>query len=78
MHTLACNQSVQSLENILATERSIVAKFPELIFEQVPHIANPIYSLQKTELCSELCLQLLRHLASKLSAVRSQVLKFFF
>ncbi|KAH7727015.1 Dock6 protein [Aphelenchoides avenae] len=60
MHMLACNQSVQALESIFTTQRAVAAKFPELIFEQ------------RTELCSELCLQLLRHLASKLPAVRSQ------
>ncbi|VDN88936.1 unnamed protein product [Brugia pahangi] len=62
MHILACNQSVQTLENVFASQRAIVTKFPDLLFEQ------------ETEQCGELCLHLLRHCASRLPAVRSQVL----
>ncbi|VDM97928.1 unnamed protein product [Thelazia callipaeda] len=60
MHMLACNQSVQALENIFASQRSIVTKYPGLLFEQ------------ETEQCGELCLHLLRHCASRLPAIRSQ------
>nr|CRZ23221.1 Bm4167 [Brugia malayi] len=60
MHILACNQSVQTLENVFASQRAIVTKFPDLLFEQ------------ETEQCGELCLHLLRHCASRLPAVRSQ------
>ncbi|VDO43231.1 unnamed protein product [Onchocerca flexuosa] len=60
MHILACNQSVQTLENVFASQRAIVMKYPDLLFEQ------------ETEQCSELCLHLLRHCASRLPAVRSQ------
>ncbi|WKX95563.1 hypothetical protein Q1695_012204 [Nippostrongylus brasiliensis] len=60
MHMLACNQSVQALECIFVSQRTLVKKFPDMIFEQ------------ETEQCGELCLQLLRHCASRLPAVRSQ------
>ncbi|VDK84318.1 unnamed protein product, partial [Onchocerca ochengi] len=60
MHILACNQSVQTLENVFASQRAIVMKYPDLLFEQ------------ETEQCNELCLHLLRHCASRLPAVRSQ------
>uniref|UniRef100_A0A9J2PJV5 Dedicator of cytokinesis protein 7 n=1 Tax=Ascaris lumbricoides TaxID=6252 RepID=A0A9J2PJV5_ASCLU len=60
MHMLACNQSVHSLENIFASQRALVIKYPDLLFEQ------------ETEQCGELCLHLLRHCASRLPAVRSQ------
>uniref|UniRef100_A0A0N5ALW0 Dedicator of cytokinesis protein 6 n=1 Tax=Syphacia muris TaxID=451379 RepID=A0A0N5ALW0_9BILA len=60
MHMLACSQSVQSLENIFASQRAIVIKFPDLLFQQ------------ETEQCGELCLHLLRHCASRLPSVRSQ------
>uniref|UniRef100_A0A914Y863 DOCKER domain-containing protein n=1 Tax=Panagrolaimus superbus TaxID=310955 RepID=A0A914Y863_9BILA len=59
MHIFACHQSVQSLESVFATQRSIVANYASLIFEE------------RTELCGELCLQLLRHLASRLPTIRS-------
>ncbi|MCP9262223.1 Dedicator of cytokinesis protein 6 [Dirofilaria immitis] len=60
MHILACNQSVQTLENVFASQRAIVTKYPYLLFEQ------------ETEQCGELCLHLLRHCASRLPAIRSQ------
>ncbi|VDK44685.1 unnamed protein product [Anisakis simplex] len=60
MHMLACSQSVQSLENIFASQRALVIKYPDLLFEQ------------EIEQCGELCLHLLRHCASRLPAVRSQ------
>uniref|UniRef100_A0A8L8KVX2 HECT-type E3 ubiquitin transferase n=1 Tax=Heligmosomoides polygyrus TaxID=6339 RepID=A0A8L8KVX2_HELPZ len=60
MHMLACNQSVQALECIFVSQRTLVKKFPDMIFEQ------------EAEQCGELCLQLLRHCASRLPAVRSQ------
>ncbi|VDM56495.1 unnamed protein product, partial [Angiostrongylus costaricensis] len=62
MHMFACNQSVQALECIFVSQRTLVKKFSDLIFEQ------------EVEQCGELCLQLLRHCASRLPAVRSQVL----
>ncbi|KAK0422809.1 hypothetical protein QR680_007798 [Steinernema hermaphroditum] len=60
MHMLACNQSVTTLDNVFASQRAVVVKYPELIFEQ------------QSEQCGELCLQLLRHCASKLPQIRSQ------
>lgn len=60
MHMLACNQSVQALDSIFASQRALIIKYPELVFEQ------------ETEQCGELCLQLLRHCASTISSVRSQ------
>ncbi|KJH41274.1 dedicator of cytokinesis [Dictyocaulus viviparus] len=60
MHMFACNQSVQALECIFVSQRTLVKKFSDLIFEQ------------EVEQCGELCLQLLRHCASRLPAVRSQ------
>ncbi|CAJ0607791.1 unnamed protein product [Cylicocyclus nassatus] len=60
MHMFACNQSVQALECIFVSQRTLVKKFSDVIFEQ------------EAEQCGELCLQLLRHCASRLPAVRSQ------
>ncbi|VDO33129.1 unnamed protein product [Haemonchus placei] len=60
LHMLSCNQSVQALECIFVSQRTVVKKFPDMIFEQ------------EAEQCGELCLQLLRHCASRLPAVRTQ------
>ena len=35
LHLLACNQSVQALDCIFASQRALVVKYPELVFEQV-------------------------------------------
>ncbi|KIH56370.1 hypothetical protein ANCDUO_13451 [Ancylostoma duodenale] len=67
MHMFACNQSVQALECIFVSQRTLVKKFSDVIFEQV--------NCYEAEQCGELCLQLLRHCASRLPAVRSQVLR---
>ncbi|CAM1319326.1 DOCK6 (predicted) [Pycnogonum litorale] len=60
LHALSCNQSTMVLRNIFATQRSLVFKFPELLFEE------------ETELCADLCLRLLKHCSSSISCVRSQ------
>ncbi|CAI4226264.1 unnamed protein product [Auanema sp. JU1783] len=60
IHILSCNQSVVALENVFASLRALFLKYPEMIFEQ------------ETEQCAELCLQLLKHCASRLAPVRSQ------
>jgi hypothetical protein len=60
LHFLSCNQSLQSLSNIFATQRSLVFKFPELLFEE------------ETEQCAELCTILLRHCSSAFMSTRSQ------
>ncbi|XP_033636293.1 dedicator of cytokinesis protein 7-like isoform X4 [Asterias rubens] len=59
LHSLACNQSIVVLQNILATQRSLVCKYPELLFEE------------ETEQCADLCLRLLSHCSSCISTVRS-------
>ncbi|KAL3252390.1 hypothetical protein MRX96_017703 [Rhipicephalus microplus] len=60
LHALDCNQSTLVLQNLFATQRSLVFKFPELLFEE------------ETEQCADLCLLLLRHCSSCISSVRSQ------
>ncbi|XP_070541056.1 dedicator of cytokinesis protein 7-like isoform X2 [Ptychodera flava] len=59
LHQLACNQSIVVLQNILATERALVFKFPELLFEE------------ETEQCADLCLRLLHQCSSCIDVVRS-------
>ncbi|KAG8196069.1 hypothetical protein JTE90_007809 [Oedothorax gibbosus] len=60
LHALGSNQSTVVLQNMFATQRSLVYKFPELLFEE------------ETEQCADLCLRLLRHCSSSVSCVRSQ------
>lgn len=60
LHMLKCNQSLKALESIFIVQRAFVSKFPELIFEQ------------HSELCAELCLELLRYMGSKQPAIRAQ------
>lgn len=60
MHMLKCNQSSKTLENAFVVQRAFVSKFPELIFEQ------------QSDLCAELCIELLRYMGSKQPVVRSQ------
>ncbi|OWA50965.1 Dedicator of cytokinesis protein 7 [Hypsibius exemplaris] len=60
LHALSCSQSVQVYENLFACQRSMVSKFPELLFEA------------ETEYCADLCLRLLSHCSSGIAAVRSQ------
>ncbi|XP_062509807.1 dedicator of cytokinesis protein 7-like isoform X2 [Corticium candelabrum] len=60
LHFLSCHQSAQALSNIFATQRALVCKFPELLFEE------------ETEQCAELCTILLRHCSSALVSTRSQ------
>ncbi|XP_078656498.1 dedicator of cytokinesis protein 7-like isoform X9 [Branchiostoma floridae x Branchiostoma belcheri] len=59
LHSLACHQSTYVLQNLFATQRAIVFKFPELLFEE------------ETEQCADLCLRLLRHCSSCISNTRS-------
>ncbi|XP_014668067.1 PREDICTED: dedicator of cytokinesis protein 7-like [Priapulus caudatus] len=59
-HMLACSQSELVLQNIFASQRSLVFKFPELLFDE------------ETEQCADLCLRLLTHCSSSLSSIRSQ------
>ncbi|CAN8004691.1 unnamed protein product, partial [Ixodes hexagonus] len=60
LHALDCSQSTLVLQNLFATQRSLVFKFPELLFEE------------ETEQCADLCLLLLRHCSSCIRCVRSQ------
>ncbi|XP_064467293.1 dedicator of cytokinesis protein 6-like [Ornithodoros turicata] len=60
LHSLDRHQSTQALQGLFAAQRALVAKFPELLFEE------------EAEQCGDLCLLLLRHCSSRLSVVRSQ------
>jgi len=59
LHAFALNQSTWTLQNLFSHQRSIVYKFPELLFEE------------DTEHCADLCLRLLKHCSSCLSSIRS-------
>ncbi|ELU18915.1 hypothetical protein CAPTEDRAFT_161690 [Capitella teleta] len=59
LHSLALNQSSTVLQHMFAFQRSLVSKFPELLFEE------------ETEQCADLCLRLLRHCSSCISNTRS-------
>ncbi|XP_075403417.1 dedicator of cytokinesis protein 6 isoform X3 [Tenrec ecaudatus] len=58
LYSLGSAQSALFLQHGLATQRALVSKFPELLFEE------------DTELCADLCLRLLRHCGSRASTVR--------
>nr|XP_018911108.1 PREDICTED: dedicator of cytokinesis protein 7 [Bemisia tabaci] len=60
LHALSRNQSTCVLFSMFATQRSIVFKFPNLLFDE------------ETEYCADLCLQLLKHSCSNVSNIRSQ------
>ncbi|XP_032482615.1 dedicator of cytokinesis protein 6 isoform X10 [Phocoena sinus] len=59
LYSLGSAQSALFLQHGLATQRALVSKFPELLFEE------------DTELCADLCLRLLRHCGSRISAIRT-------
>ncbi|XP_034047220.1 dedicator of cytokinesis protein 7-like isoform X1 [Thalassophryne amazonica] len=59
LHSMAGNQSALFLQHCFTTQRALVFKFPEMLFEE------------DTELCADLCLRLLRHCSSSVSSVRS-------
>lgn len=59
LRALSCNQSNEALHNLFGTQRAIVFKFPNLLFDE------------ETEHCADLCLQLLTHCSSLLSTVRA-------
>ncbi|XP_021100780.1 dedicator of cytokinesis protein 6 isoform X4 [Heterocephalus glaber] len=60
LYSLGSAQSALFLQHGLATQRALVSKFPELLFEE------------DTELCADLCLRLLRHCGSRISTIRTQ------
>ncbi|XP_069803036.1 dedicator of cytokinesis protein 6 isoform X2 [Dendropsophus ebraccatus] len=57
--SMSCNQSALYLQHCFTSQRALVCKFPEMMFED------------DTELCSDLCLRLLRHCSSCISSVRT-------
>ncbi|KAL7830730.1 hypothetical protein SRHO_G00318570 [Serrasalmus rhombeus] len=59
LHSMAGNQSALFLQHCFSTQRALVFKFPEMLFEE------------DTELCADLCLRLLRHCSSSVGSVRS-------
>uniref|UniRef100_A0A8C5CGL4 Dedicator of cytokinesis protein 7-like n=1 Tax=Gadus morhua TaxID=8049 RepID=A0A8C5CGL4_GADMO len=59
LHSMAGNQSAVFLQHCFTTQRALVFKFPEMLFEE------------DTELCADLCLRLLRHCSSSVGSVRS-------
>ncbi|KAM6957051.1 dedicator of cytokinesis protein 7 [Aplochiton taeniatus] len=59
LHSMAGSQSALFLQHCFTTQRALVFKFPEMLFEE------------DTELCADLCLRLLRHCSSSVGSVRS-------
>ena len=60
LHALATNQSTFFIEHLFAVQRSFVFKFPSLLFDEA------------SEHCADLCLMLLKHCSSSISAIRSR------
>ncbi|XP_028405418.1 dedicator of cytokinesis protein 7-like [Dendronephthya gigantea] len=60
LHCLNCYQSERVLQSMFPTQRSIVAKYPELLFED------------DTELIADLCSRLLHHCSSSQASIRTQ------
>ncbi|CAF0831727.1 unnamed protein product [Brachionus calyciflorus] len=60
LNSLNLEQSTKALINLFSHQRSLVIKFPELLFED------------DTEYCSDLCMRLLKHSTSNLQTVRAQ------
>ncbi|XP_026681191.1 dedicator of cytokinesis protein 7 isoform X2 [Diaphorina citri] len=59
LHAFSCNQSTAVMQSMFSTQRSLVFKFPNLLFDE------------ETEQCADLCLQLLKHSSSNLSLIRT-------
>uniref|UniRef100_A0A8C8SQ11 Dedicator of cytokinesis 6 n=1 Tax=Pelusios castaneus TaxID=367368 RepID=A0A8C8SQ11_9SAUR len=59
LHGMACAPSALFLQHCFASQRALVSKFPEMLFEE------------DTELCADLCLRLLRHCSSRVAAIRA-------
>ncbi|XP_059588313.1 dedicator of cytokinesis protein 6 isoform X4 [Alligator mississippiensis] len=59
LHSMACAPGAVYLQHSLATQRALVAKFPELLFEE------------DAELGAELCLRLLRLCGSHVATIRA-------
>ncbi|XP_052274365.1 dedicator of cytokinesis protein 7-like isoform X2 [Dreissena polymorpha] len=60
LHCLRLNQSTYVLQHMFSTQRSLVTKFLDLLFEE------------ETEQCADLCLRLLRHCSSCIGNTRAQ------
>ncbi|XP_059617297.1 dedicator of cytokinesis protein 7 [Phlebotomus argentipes] len=60
LHALSRNQSTLALQNLFASQRSLIFKFHNLLFDE------------ETDSCADLCLLLLKHCGSQLPNVRSQ------
>jgi len=60
LHALNTTQSTQFLQHLFAIQRSLVSKYPNLLFDEA------------TEHCAALCKSLLKHCSSSISGVRSQ------
>ena len=60
LHALNTNQSTSFLQHLFSVQRSLVSKYPNLLFDEA------------TEHCAALCKCLLKHCSSAISQVRSQ------
>ncbi|XP_052775389.1 dedicator of cytokinesis protein 7-like isoform X2 [Mya arenaria] len=60
LHCLRLNQSCFVLQHMFSSQRSLVTKFLDLLFEE------------ETEQCADLCLRLLRHCSSCIGNTRAQ------
>lgn len=60
LHSLSRNQSTLALKNLFASQRALIFKFPNLLFDE------------ETDICADLCLLLLKHCGSLLPGIRSQ------
>ncbi|XP_023320823.1 dedicator of cytokinesis protein 7, partial [Eurytemora carolleeae] len=60
LHALNTNQSTNLLQHLFSIQRSLVTKYPNLLFDET------------TEHCAALCKSLLKHCSSSISSIRSQ------
>lgn len=60
LHALALNQSTICMQNLFATQRSLIFKYHNLLFDE------------ESDTCADLCLILLKHCGSMLPLIRSQ------
>lgn len=60
LHALSRNQSTLALQNFFASQRSLIFKFHNVLFDE------------ETDICADLCLLLLKHCGSQLAAIRLQ------
>lgn len=60
LHALSRNQSTVALQHLFASQRAIIFKYHNLLFDE------------ESDSCADLCLLLLKHCGSQLGAIRSQ------